>query len=306
MGLIDDLKNEGYDVSQITPELISSLEKEGYDTTSLKAPQQPEKSFLNKASDLNNAVQDKIGQVVGPVMPLIQKQMAFNPMMNMGQMADQGARTVANQTGEMVAEKGGAMGFPKTAAAIGTGIQMAPDVAEAAIAGMGGGVEAAGKGVENVAKPFVKAGKVITAPMKSTSEAAINAAEGAAGVELKAPITKQIAEGLGLPKNAQSFNDIVNVLNKTKPSEINPQVAKDFLGKAETVFKKPIGRTEKAALSKAVAKAREALNTQIPARAKPAAELRNAYIRSNIIKGVSGAGSVGAGLAYAMKMLRGR
>lgn len=42
MSLIDDLKNEGYDTSQITPELISTLQKEGYDTSALNVPAQPD------------------------------------------------------------------------------------------------------------------------------------------------------------------------------------------------------------------------------------------------------------------------
>lgn len=38
MALIDDLEREGFDTSQITPELISGLEKEGYDVSGLRSP----------------------------------------------------------------------------------------------------------------------------------------------------------------------------------------------------------------------------------------------------------------------------
>lgn len=56
MALIDDLEKEGYDTSQITPDLISSLEKEGYDTSGLKkAPATPQesplKSFARKVAN---------------------------------------------------------------------------------------------------------------------------------------------------------------------------------------------------------------------------------------------------------------
>lgn len=50
MALIDDLEKEGFDTSQITPELVSSLEKEGYDTSGLKRPETPSLSEGPKES----------------------------------------------------------------------------------------------------------------------------------------------------------------------------------------------------------------------------------------------------------------
>lgn len=54
MALIDDLEKEGYDTSQITPDLVASLEKEGYDTSGLKKgppAESPLKSFVRKAAN---------------------------------------------------------------------------------------------------------------------------------------------------------------------------------------------------------------------------------------------------------------
>jgi molybdopterin-binding protein len=143
---------------------------------------------------------------------------------------------------------------------------------------------------EAIGKGLARAGEVAFAPFKSTSEAAINAAEQGAGVVLRSPVTKQMAQELGLQKGAQSFAEVSNSIKSTLDSggRIPLQVAKDFLNKADTVFKTAMGKAEKAALSQSVAAVRNFLNKEIPARSMPAAKLANAYLRSNIAKGATG------------------
>lgn len=151
---------------------------------------------------------------------------------------------------------------------------------------------------QTIGKSLGRVGEVAFAPLKSTSEAAINAAEQAAGVTLKSPVTKQIAKEVGLPKGSQTFADVTNVVKtKLQGGEKLPlQTAKDFLNKAETVFKQPLGKAEKANLSQTVKLVREYLNKEIKGRAKPATDLANAYLRSNIVKGATGAGALIEGL----------
>jgi len=156
---------------------------------------------------------------------------------------------------------------------------VAPQIAETVVPA----VKSIGQGISRV-------GEVAFAPLKSTSEAALNAAEQGAGVVLRSPVTKQMAQELGLKKGAQSFSDVSNAIKSTLDSggRIPLQTAKDFLNKADTVFKTAMGKAEKAALSQSVAAVRAYLNKEIPGRAIPAAKLANSYLRSNIVKGATG------------------
>jgi len=150
--------------------------------------------------------------------------------------------------------------------------------------------EAVSPALKSIGRGIGRAGEVAFAPLKSTSNAAINAAEQGAGVVLRSPVTKQMAQELGLKKGAQSFSEVSNSIKSTLDSggRIPLQVAKDFLNKADTVFKTAMGKAEKAALSQSVAAVRAYLNKEIPGRAIPAAKLANSYLRSNIVKGATG------------------
>ncbi len=169
-----------------------------------------------------------------------------------------------------------------------------------------GATGAALQPIAEAAGPMLsKAKDVAFAPFKSTAAAGMNEAEQGAGVVLRAPITKQIAADLGLPKGSQTFAHVTNELTDklTAGEQVNPQTLKDFLLKGDTVLKNPQGSGERAAVSKAMALARSSLNSQIPERAAPAADFGNAAMRSKLLKM---GGAIGAGTSatvYALKRL---
>jgi hypothetical protein len=67
---------------------------------------------------------------------------------------------------------------------------------------------------EAIGKGLARAGEVAFAPFKSTSEAAINAAEQGAGVVLRSPVTKQMAQELGLQKALNTLQKSQTQLNQ--------------------------------------------------------------------------------------------
>lgn len=207
-----------------------------------------------------------------------------------------GALTAKPNNSGLQEAAGIAQGEDPTSTAGKIGNFVGQSVSPAALAA-GAGV---GKVAEAAAPALTKAAKVAFAPLKSTSAEAMNAAEKGAGVVLRSPITKQIARDLGLPKGSQTFGEVTNAMVQKldQGAEVPLQTVKDFLLKGDTVLKNPIGSGEKAALSQAMSKARQFLNTNIPSRGPAAADFGNAATRSNLLKMAGmGGGAVGTGAA---------
>lgn len=118
----------------------------------------PEKSGLDRAVQISEGVTGTLGKIVEPFTSRLGKALSAVKQKS-DEAADREAELsgqkgvlpisamvpaipsmlidalgVPDRAGEYIAEKGGEMGFPKTAAAIGTGVSMAPDIA----AGIGG------------------------------------------------------------------------------------------------------------------------------------------------------------------------
>jgi hypothetical protein len=193
MALIDDLEKEGYDTSGITPELISSLEKEGYDTAGLK---RGESDGLSKAASFSKKVTGLLSKPLEPVGAAIGaiKQGSENLS---NKLAESGHPFLAmhaagpeialdamgkpfewmNKAGEVVAEKGAEHGMnPYASAALGTAIQMAPDIA---------------MGAEGIAKRAVLANLAKTGAEKVM--APVSEAAGKAKAFIKAPTPAEVA-----------------------------------------------------------------------------------------------------------------
>lgn len=113
----------------------------------------PEKTGLDKAVDVSNAVTGTLGKIASPVTKPIGRILAAvkkasdDAADKEAELSGQHGRLpisamvpaipsmlidalgVPDRAGEYIAEKGGKMGYPKTAAALGTAVSVAPDVA---------------------------------------------------------------------------------------------------------------------------------------------------------------------------------
>lgn len=184
---------------------------------------------------------------------------------------------------------------PLTAALIGGGIEIAPDILAATLGTRGLGVGRAGSAVSKT--------RFKSAPIKQE----IQSAEEAAGVVQRIPDARVLAKELDIPIKGLSDSRIVSALtNKInqKGTQLTAQQAKDasvilgdfikktqpqgFLGR---VFKAP-ATTESALVTKASKKATEELRRAVPATQDPAKRLRQ--LRA-LQKALGSAGVVAAG-----------
>jgi len=201
MALIDDLEKEGFDTSGITPELISSLEKEGYDTSGLKRGESDGLSkaaaFSKKVTGLLSKPLEPVGEAIGAIKQgseNLSNKLAESghPFLAMHAAGPSVAIEAAgkpfewmNKAGEVVAEKGAEHGMnPYVSAALGTGVQMAPDIAMGAqgIAKRAVLADLAKSGVKKIAEPiseaagkakaFIQAPSPAEVALKNTSELA--------------------------------------------------------------------------------------------------------------------------------------
>jgi len=215
---------------------------------------------------------------------------------------------------------------PQAAAVAGLGVQMAPDIAMAALGGPGAvkqgarAVEAAPGRILDTAMDTPGFKHLLSGRAKRLAGKEIGKASEAAGLKTVMPSTKQIARDLNLPKGQQQFSDVVNHMNRAleQGADVPAQTLQDFVAKGDELFK--LGQvhpktTSGAAISKAMKLAREKLNQVVPGRAAGAAKMSKAATRADRVeflkkvaaviakKGLGGAAVAGGG-TMAYKMLR--
>lgn len=221
--------------------------------------------------------------------------------------------TSGEQAGAMVAEKIAEAGHP----ALGTAAYAIPRTAQIVTEAAIGGIPGKAKGAATViGKGISKAKDIALAPLKSTSEAAIKAAEEGAGIVNKAIDTKLMGTEIGLTKSGSTIANVLNTMD-TKLAEgakLAPQTLKNYINYIGNLMKEnklAKGSNNFAIASKTIAKARQLLSEAVPDRAKPATDLANAYKRSKLLKGAAkatGAAAVlggGGALISALRKLGG-
>lgn len=196
------------------------------------------------------------------------------------------------QGGEQAAEAIGARGYPLTGAAIGTGIQMAPDIAMAAFP--------LGESGE-IARPLGKAADIAFAPSIAAGGKALGAAEKAVGVETLPFMSKD------LPRNASQAIDLSHMsdyIAKQAPEELAKVMEPAGLNNLRKVyeytlntFRDSLPGVNLQAISRAKDILTKALDIAEPSLAGPRAALKAGYQRSDILSAIPKAIGLGAKVA---------
>lgn len=210
-------------------------------------------------------------------------------------------------TGEKVAEKLGAAGYPIAGAAVGTGIQMAPDIAMATVP-----INKA-KAVGSAVTPAIKkATDIAFAPTLKSAGKALGKAEEAAGITVEA-----INKNLPRTRNA-----IIDQLGKwewiakepvSKVAELDPKTLNvvrkeagdllDFLNVA-TKNKSPkqlVTKREVALLAQIKDKVNKVLSGKVPSVGAKMKDYGNAAKRADLLRTagkIGGLGAIGGGAVY--------
>lgn len=236
------------------------------------------------------------------------------------------------QAGVDTAEYVGSKGYPKTGAALGTAVQMAPDIAMAA-AGMGGGkagltvakeLPAAAEG----AAPLVKSGanlmsklaRIISGPGRAEAGEAIAVAEKAGGISQTLPELKTLGENLGM-KNATPRQYVQRLLEKVANGDVSKMPVQKlaeheeqlgrlldkepqgFLGQIMNSDKSQLGKKGVALASKTRAAISDAINDLVPGRAESMLDYGAAKVRNKLYKGTAAAVGTAAVGGKARKVL---
>lgn len=259
-------------------------EAQGGGQTPLGSQRTPEKTGLEKAVGISEAVTGTLGKIVEPITSRIGRALAAVKQKS-DEAADREAELsgqkgvlpisamvpaipsmlidalgVPDRAGEFIAEKGGKMGFPNTAAAIGTGVAMAPDIAAGA-AGIakrgaiaaslkGAGKFAADKTGVTLAKDLItkpgaaevtQVGKEALAEISERGASKLNLAretreaakKGLISAEEKAGLhfesTPGFEELLKNPKKMSEFSQKIGRLAKRTPEELAQLVPSEQL-----------------------------------------------------------------------------
>lgn len=297
------------DLSKIPTEDLLALQSGDLSKVSTETLTQLQQAQSTKSPGLDTGLRAMTGSMnpTPPNIVPIEGQVPYTT-------GDEAAAAVA----EKIAEAGGKAGYPTIGALAGTAAYAIPKtintVAEAAIGGIAG--KGAVKGAKAVGKGIGRAAEVIGAPLKSTSEAAIKVAEEGMGIVNKAIDTKLMGTEIGLTKNSSTIANVLNTM-ETKLAEgakLAPQTLKNYVNYVGNLMKEnkiASGSNNFAVASKTIAKARQLLSEAVPARAKSAKDLANAYKRDKILKGAlkitGGAALLGGGgsLIAALRKLGG-
>ncbi len=285
-GLKEQLDAAGYDTSSINEaDIVKKLDAAGYDTSSLAQP-----SLLDKVKSAYGAYKESPLYKASPV-----------GMLN---TASDLVHKGADAAGQFVTEKMGGSGIPgisnpNVAAGVGTAIQMAPDIATAAVGG--GAAQDAAKAGE-----LGMAGRVISGPARADAGMAVGHAQDAVGLDSNTvPSLNRMTRALDLPKGQATAKDYITALQKVvDKGELTPQdlldhhkMLTDLLADEPTGFAKMIstrpsrlGKSGVAQAAKTDAKIVEALNEAAPGRADAAANYSAAMLRNKGYKAAAGAG----------------
>jgi len=210
-----------------------------------------------------------------------------------------------DQAGVSAAEAIGERGYPRVGAAVGTAIQMAPELAATALTGgMAGPARAAAQ-----AGKLGMAGRIVSGPARAEAGAAIGAAEKAAGLDGGVvPSLNRMAAKLDMPKGSKTTKDYITELSKkVEEGKIAKQdllehhkLLSDLLkdepkGFAKMISNRPskLGASGVAQAAKTDAEIVRQLNAAAPGRADAAANYAAAMKRNKGYK----AAAVGAGAA---------
>jgi hypothetical protein len=109
------------DISDLEVPSAQQPVKQGIDISDLEIPSANPPTMVQKLSGAMTAMKPafKAAKTLTGIV---------TPGSGIPEMAQELAPTISNKEGEMIAEKGGTMGYPKTAAAVGTGVSMIPQM----------------------------------------------------------------------------------------------------------------------------------------------------------------------------------
>ncbi len=299
-GLKDQLEAAGYDTSSLNEDdIVKKLDAAGYDTSSVAKT-----SLLDKL---------KSGLQTVANSPLYKA----TPMGVLGTVNDM-VHTGANAAGEAVTNAMGGSGIPgvsnpNVAAGVGTAIQMAPDIATAAVGG-GAAQDAAQAGKLGMA------GRVISGPARATAGQAIGAAQDAAGLDSTVvPSLNRMTRALDLPRGQATTKDYITALQKVvDKGTLSPQdlldhhkMLTDLLANEPTGIAKMLGNgvsrlgnSGVAQAAKTDAKIVQQLNEAAPGRADAAANYSAAMLRNSGYKKAAVAGLTAGGALTGTNLLK--
>ncbi len=283
-GLKEQLDAAGYDTSSINEaDIVKKLDAAGYDTSSLAQP-----SLLDKVKNAYGAYKESPLYKASPV-----------GMLN---TASDLVHKGADAAGQFVTEKMGGSGIPgisdpNVAAGVGTAIQMAPDIATAAVGG--GAAQDAAKAGE-----LGMAGRVISGPSRAEAGAAIGKSQEGLD-QTVVPSLNRMADKLDLPRGARTTKDYLTAIGAAvRRGEVPLQdllehhkLITDMLANEPTGVAKmlgngvsKLGKSGVAEAAKTDAAIVEDLNAALSGRADAAANYSAAMLRNKGYKAAAGAG----------------